>query len=49
MGFVYRVIQVLQALSIILPKTKIFILRKLHKTKIFGMPPKNFTIEFMNG
>ena len=39
MGFVYRVVWVLKALWIILSET-INILRKLHKTNIFGMPPK---------
>ena len=44
MGFVYRVVWVLKALWIILSET-IKILRKLHKANIFGMPPKNSTIE----
>ena len=39
MGFVYRVVWVLKALWIILSET-INILRKLHKTNIFRMPPK---------
>ena len=39
MGFVYRFLRVLKALWIILSET-IKILRKLHKTNIFGMPPK---------
>ena len=39
MGFVYRVVRVLKALWIVLSET-INILRKLHKTNIFGMPPK---------
>ena len=39
MGFVYRVVWVLKALWIVLSET-INILRKLHKTRIFGMPPK---------
>ena len=39
MGFPYRVIRVLQALWICLSETINF-LRKLHKTNIFGMPPK---------
>ena len=37
--FGYRVAWVLKALRIILSET-INILRKLHKTNIFGMPPK---------
>ena len=37
--FVYRVAQVLKAMWIILSET-INILRKLHETNIFGMPPK---------
>ena len=39
MGFVYRVVRVLKALWIFLSET-INSLRKLHKTNIFGMPPK---------
>ena len=39
MGFVYRVVRVLKALCIFLSETINF-LRKLHKTNIFGMPPK---------
>ena len=39
MGFVYGIVWVLKALWIILPEI-ITILRKMHKTKIFGMPPK---------
>ena len=35
MDFVYRVVRVLKALS-----ETINFLRKLHKTNIFGMPPK---------
>ena len=38
MGFVYRVVRVLEALWIVLSET-IKVLRKLHKTNIFGMPP----------
>ena len=45
MRFVYRVVWVLKkALWIVLSQT-INILRKLHKTNIFGMPPPKFTIE----
>ena len=40
MGFVYRVVWVLKALWIFLSVTINF-LRKLHKTNIFGMPPKS--------
>ena len=39
MGFVYRVVWVLKALSIFLSETNNF-LRKLHKKNIFGMPRK---------
>ena len=39
MGFVYRVVWVLEALWILLSETINF-LRKLHKTNIFGMPVK---------
>ena len=38
MGFVYRVVWVLKALWIFLSETILFFL--LHKTNIFGMPPK---------
>ena len=44
MGFVYRVVLALEALWIILSET-INILRKLHKTNIFGDAPENSTIE----
>ena len=37
--FVYRVVWVLEALWTVLSET-INVLRKLHKTNIFGMPPK---------
>ena len=39
MGFVYRVEWVLKAMWTILSET-INIVRKLHETTIFGMPPK---------
>ena len=39
MGFVYRVVWFLKVLWIFLSETNNF-LRKLHKTNIFGMPPK---------
>ena len=39
MGFIYRIVWVLKALWIILSET-INILRKLHKSNIFRMPPK---------
>ena len=39
MGFVYKVVRVLKALWIIMSEI-IYILRKLHETNIFGMPPK---------
>ena len=48
MGFVYRVVWVLKALWIF-PSETINFLRKLHKTNIFGMPPKILPQSYVHG